>query len=156
MVSVENGPMGLIEKHDQRGKRKMENNIIKFISWNQKERRMFKVAGFLNDVIFEDRGCELFPRINFDHCKLLQYTGEKDKNKNEIYEGHILKYTGMTCLFCGQKLEEKNEKLFIIKRNKSYFECIEIGKNKHDFMPHGMWNELEIVGDIYQNPELLE
>lgn len=78
---------------------------------------------------------------------LMQYTGLKDKNGKEIYEGDIVegkppefvnyvkgevKYGGLAFSFVG-------ENLFYTVTNQSVKQL----------------NEIEIIGNIYQNPELL-
>lgn len=83
-----------------------------------------------------------------------QYTGKTDKNGKEIYEGDILKdkfYGGYTVDYCAdwgafraKKIYEYDdgEKFFLIAGSQSF-----IGNE---------WREWEVIGNIYDNPELLE
>ena len=76
---------------------------------------------------------------NLRHCYLMQYTGLKDKNGVEIYEGDIFKIT--------KEPEEINSVIF-------YSGCWQ-------FEEHGLylidWCDRGIViGNIYENPELLK
>ena len=81
--------------------------------------------------------------------ELMQWTGLKDKNGKEIYEGDIVKFgkeIGSVEWFNGDCPE--------------FF--ISSGPYGGKFAFYEMqgklfcWNELEIVGNIYENPELME
>ena len=80
--------------------------------------------------------------------KLMQYTGLKDKNGKEIYEGDILKGYG------------KEIKYFIVSFRNGSFELNHyfgrwgllsrmLDSDMHDMPP-------EIIGNIYENPGLCE
>ena len=69
--------------------------------------------------------------------RLLEFTGLKDKNGVEIYEGSILKNKGEVIYQAGG-----------FEVGKAAIEAIPIKD-----IPIG---ELEVIGDIYQNPELLK
>lgn len=82
-------------------------------------------------------------RTKFDDKKLIQCTGLKDKNGKLIYEGDICKY----------KFEEIDEQKAIIYFNKEL--CSFLAKPLNDFQ-YTRINNCEVIGNIYENPELLE
>ena len=87
---------------------------------------------------------------------LMQYTGLKDRNNNEIYEGDILEITG-----------NYNPGKYIVMwddyRVAWWGKSIKCDKRErqHDddyYQLLGSWQDeiTEVIGNIYENPELLE
>ena len=77
-----------------------------------------------------------------------QFTGQKDKNKKEIYEGDILRFSEVDTA-----IVEWNEKYsnFMVKPIQDYY-------FDSDVLGHALEynNNVEIIGNIYDNPELLK
>jgi uncharacterized phage protein (TIGR01671 family) len=77
-----------------------------------------------------------------EKVEITQYTGLKDKNGKEIYERDILKDDG-------------NFLWFVSYKNGGFFiECLDLMANETLLCENEMF--VEVVGNIYENPELLE
>src|SRR3954452_22346899 len=101
---------------------------IKFRAWDGLTNEMTDTEEFLNDYISDPRYI------------LMQYTGLKDKNEQEIYEKSIVQYLGRKGnVYWGQ------DGLWCIKWNE---------KDWNHAMHTFTASELEVIGDIYRNPEL--
>ena len=134
---------------------------IKFRVWDKLIKRMHICGEDVHDTIsFEietnkayyynlQNGCGSL-REDSDYV-LMQYTGLKDKNGKEIYEGDIVKIPDDYEEY-GTNAGEMYEVYF------SYggFRL----KPKYNSKARGYWleddNEVEVVGNKYDNPELLE
>ena len=120
--------------------------------------KTFDKYGVMRHWEFDKNGKDLvFSMAMYEGDKLMQYTGLKDKNGKEIYEGDVLEYDGekVECEKCGNKqLYYSSHKLYEIKWNEELceFDC----ENDENSMSSCIWQtEMEIIGNIYENPELL-
>lgn len=140
-------------------------NRLKFRAFNKITKEFVENANGIRDYsnIEGDDGIKfcfhsfktLYTVQNKSDWEFMQYIGITDSNKKEIFEGDILKNT--------YKSSEDDKTLFdytyveydpffagyVMKRNKenniTFFDSINWDKEK-----------LEVVGNIYQNPELFE
>lgn len=109
---------------------------IKFRAWEKNLKEMIEVYNidFVSKMINRDIAFRFF-----DEVELMQYTGLKDRNGKEIYEGDIVRYfkdeLGIVKFVAGS---------FIIDGNTCYESFLELG------------GKIAIVGNIYENPDLLE
>ncbi|MCK5607015.1 hypothetical protein KAR91_34345 [Candidatus Pacearchaeota archaeon] len=108
---------------------------IKFRAWHPEHEEM---VYFRPDVICIDayQSLALVTLMEEKSEFLQQYTGLKDKNGKEIYEGDVLKG------------DDDGNDAVVYKGNKFILEplgddCI-------------YWTRSEVIGNIYENPELLE
>lgn len=89
--------------------------------------------------------------------EIMQYTGLKDKNGTEIYEGDIVEYKvkGMnkTCKTIMKFNEEHGAFLFGIYEGVKMPCGKKTRMNKYTRKSVG---SVEVIGNIYENPELLE
>lgn len=122
---------------------------IKFRAWLKEEKIMIdvseidfhseEVSGFdESDVFYEGYG--------YDYAELIQFTGLRDKNGKEIYEGDIVVFKNVF-----------NKDKFV-GRVMYYSGCKPIlwdGKHSIDLAETNE-EDLEIIGDMFGNPELLE
>lgn len=105
---------------------------IKFRAWNGKDKML-------------DIGCAVDHYISY--WKVMQFTGHKDKDKKEIYIGDILNWDNE----CTILIKEKDELGF-------YYEVL-TQKDKNivsfDIRFYRSEESAEVIGNIYENPELL-
>ena len=126
----------------------MEQREIKFRAWDKNEKRMFSVKG----IDFENRYIEIDkPDGDSSHeehlmedMELMQYTGRKDKNGKEIYEGDIL---------ADGKKPPQYGKVFWQDEGTNW--CVN-WRMRDGSWETDQWMSGEVIGNIYENPELIK
>jgi uncharacterized phage protein (TIGR01671 family) len=118
---------------------KTTNRIIKFRAWDKKSNRIKTgVESYL--------GAYLPPNGNIHgHHILMQFTGLKDKNGKEIYEGDIVNYDTKAFENGLNAIVEWSGSGFYIAKHIPLVSLVE----KFD-------TDIEVIGNIYENSELLE
>jgi hypothetical protein len=92
------------------------------------------------DLIYPNGGRPVI-ELKKDCYKLVQYTGLKDKNDKEIYEGDIL------TVWIGGVKQDRPEVV-------TSLEELYLNYNRDD--SYYLFSSCEVIGSKYQNPELLE
>ena len=121
---------------------------IKFRAWDKDETAMSHPFGLQDrNIAFDSDKTLWFDDLNNDQSVVvMQYTGLKDKNGKEIYEGDILDNWGED----GES--EKMEVVFNVKIGQWFW-----GKGDGNSLPLYELDpeETVIIGNIYENTELL-
>jgi len=143
---------------------------IKFRAWDEKYRIMIypenldKILKRFEgtDAFFEDplyapdelypfseikflRGISILQEEYKDRLKIMQYTGLRDKNGREIYEGDIVRFKDWW-----------DEEMVGEVRYSEKDMAFTIVNDFWDGFPIMYADDLEVIGNIYENPELLE
>ena len=134
---------------------------IKFRVWDKKTKLMLSYDENPDNNLFVPC-CD----YNYDYAEYLQCTGLKDCNDIEIFEGDIVENNGAYS-FILPKVPNKDIKNLIVVKNETGFMLVTPINYKNDFSynafgnidNYSFWNfhrRLKVLGNIYENPELLE
>jgi uncharacterized phage protein (TIGR01671 family) len=128
---------------------------IKFRAWDTQDKQMlFGFPNLENNHFYEIKGSK-YPRRGTDFLvlEIMQYTGLKDKNGKEIYEGDIIVVRTLqdSNAFDGvwNNAEQKPIPQVIEFDDKPYGAIM---PSDSGYNP-GYW---EVIGNIYENKELLQ
>jgi uncharacterized phage protein (TIGR01671 family) len=124
------------------------NREIKFRAWHKDLKKMFKIGQITlekgtwnfepNDRDFIGMSIPFQPSF-----VLMQYTGLHDKNGKEIYEGDIV------------KIKYRDEDIGKVIYEHNGFSIDVTNMNKNYGRVSFVNNFMEVIGNIYDNPELL-
>lgn len=131
--------------------------IPKFRAWDVHEKKMFTNDQLIiwNGNVYANDNSKLnvdnLKGWNIDEKYLMQSTGLKDKNGKEIFEGDIIKYKAGCNTFTEEVAYDKNFAGFGVMD--AYADIIfTFWELAEDTDLHS----LEVIGNIYNNPGLLE
>lgn len=120
----------------------MTNREIKFRAYDEKKNIMHTVISInFSEKIIEmaDYSKKAYWSTRPSTVVLMQYTGLKDKNGKEIYEGDIVK-------------NDIYDDVFDVKFVDGMF-SIDSGTALRSFTNYPSGNKVEIIGNKYENPE---
>lgn len=130
----------------------MNDRVIKFRAWHKILKIMSPVLRIdsRSGVILGDHQTAYF--LPFEKVELMQFTSLLDKNGKEIYEGDIIRgefLDGLLGVNVGSVAFEEGQFVFKCPRAIQY-------PNDPLWFPVSQLVETEIIGNIFENPELLE
>lgn len=128
--------------------------IPKFRAWDTTNKEMFKDTFAITEsgqvvVVEQDFVTDIPDYVFVDNLVVMQSTGLKDKNGKEIFEGDVVTngWKRQVVIFGTQEVEEDFGSIRIYRGFNLY-----LGGG----YPNAIMSEFEVVGNIYENPDLLE
>lgn len=120
----------------------------KFRAWDKYSQKMFTNSELViwNGNVYANDGkkltCDNLKGWSIDDEYLMQSTGLKDKNGVEVFDGDIMFYE-QDCYQYTLVKYDKDKLAFVL-----YDGC--------ERLYHELWEPGEVIGNIHENPELLE
>lgn len=115
-----------------------ENRPIKFRAWDKVSSKMIVTDFHITCFGIVWNAHNPHDEVNYE---LMQFTGLKDKNGKEIYEGDVLRIG-----------TSPNAYPIYYDGEKAWFTTC---KKDNSYLDVGNWSHAKIIGNIYENPELL-
>ena len=122
---------------------------IKFRAWHKEKKIMREVLGIdilHKEIFFSNEDVDCYEHTDFKDIELMEYTGLKDKNEKEIYEGDIVKLRANHGIGVIKYSDEWGA--FVVEYIKPR-PLVVLGMNYYK-------EDIEILGNIYENSELLK
>lgn len=121
------------------------NREIKFRAWDAERKEMFYPSNLTTEIYKRNQSVNLVCRrfTGDSNSILMQYTGITDRKGKEIYEGDIINDSGKECVV---KFNDGNTLAF-------WLDSISEGLGYLMCSTESEW--YEVIGNIYENPELL-
>ena len=122
---------------------------IKFRAWDKEQKEWVKYSITDNIPIFCHNTSRWRTDKEGERFILCQYIGLKDENDREIYEGDIINAVSFAKPIGIVKYSDENQAFIFNDLDKKYRGYSTALMNQFD-------DGFEILGNIYENPELLE
>lgn len=126
--------------------------IPRFRAWDKEFKEMVRVDAldFDGQIIKATYKNVSVVKEDLKKYVLMQSTGLRDKNGKEIFEGDILKVTNLSIWL----------EVVSFNKNKAMFVSKEVKRKVEETPLYDLFNtdifEVEIIGNIHTNPELVE
>ena len=132
---------------------KTSANRLRFRAWHRNEKTM-TYGGYFQTLEIDGVNQEWFgmPTPHPDDCEIGQSTGLLDKNGKEIFEGD---YINVTAPLYDDYIEwQKKNGGYVVKWRDDEC-CFGLWDGERWECPIDWWVTKEIIGNIYENPDLL-
>lgn len=129
---------------------------IKFRAWDKANDRIFKpssinfyekLVGYIDIYQCPEHNPEADEEfLSFDEVELMQYTGFKDSEGREIYEGDIIEFVALDFSIENNEVFEVHDKGEVVFEYGKFIagdDCLEYLR------------EVKVIGNIYENSELI-
>ena len=138
---------------------------IKFRAWEPLNKEMHYLDFALYDYKDGDcrfvlpskrQGLRYYTIMNLEAVEVMQFTGLLDKNGKEIFEGDIIKVTGEFAIDDSGIIKWSQQEDDYTYHCGFMVDWQEEVKRRSHLSFWANHREIEIIGNIYENPELLE
>lgn len=129
----------------------------KFRAWDSAKKEMFKDTFAITEsgqvVVVEQESVASSPDYVFvEHLVIMQSTGLRDKNDKEIFDGDVLEIEDEGEVLGNAKLTWDKERAVFMIEGISVDDIVPF----HEIASDEKSYSYRVVGNVYENPELLE
>lgn len=133
---------------------------LKFRAWDKKQKKILYGVSIGTIKVWDENKPLFSDEFSYNEdCIFEQYTGLKDKNGREIYEGDIIRYLGGSKERIGQivfDFVDDSEGYYVAKHYGWAIRRDDYNNSIGDYPDDNMkCEQIEVIGNIHENPELL-